>query len=61
MFVRFVGGVLSTANIGRVAVIPAIQLSNNGELVAVASRDPRKARDFASELGVPASYGSYEA
>jgi xylose dehydrogenase (NAD/NADP) len=54
-------GVLSTANIGREAVIPAIQLSNNGELVAVASRDARKARDFASELGVPASYGSYEA
>ena len=31
-------GVISTANIGRAAVLPAIQASRNGELVAVASR-----------------------
>ena len=31
-------GVISTANIGRYAVNPAIQASSNGELVAVASR-----------------------
>jgi len=54
-------GVLSTANIGRVAVIPAIQHSANGELVAVASRDRQKAQEFAKKLGIPASYGSYEA
>lgn len=37
-------GILSTANIGRVAVVPAIQASANGELVAVASRDGDRAR-----------------
>ena len=30
-------GVISTSNIGRVAVNPAIQASNNGELLAVAA------------------------
>lgn len=54
-------GVISTANIGRVAVIPAIQRSGNGELLAVASRSEAKARDFAASLGVPRAYGSYEA
>jgi predicted dehydrogenase len=52
---------LSTANIGRAAVIPAIRSSENGELVAVASREPERARTFASENHVPGSYGSYEA
>jgi xylose dehydrogenase (NAD/NADP) len=54
-------GVLSTANIGRVAVLPAIQRSGNGELLAVASRSQHKADDFASRLGIPRAYGSYEA
>jgi len=53
--------VLSTANIGRATVIPAIQASHNGELVAVASRDPGKASEFVSRLGIPRSYGSYAA
>ena len=54
-------GVLSTAKIGRRAVIPAIQHSSNGELVAVASRHPDSGRDFARDLGIPRSYGGYEA
>lgn len=54
-------GVISTANIGRAAVIPAIQASRNGELVAVAGRDADKARAFALKLGIPRSYGSYQA
>jgi predicted dehydrogenase len=54
-------GILSTANIGRAAVIPAIQSSKNGEVVAVASRDAHKAAEFAAKLGIPKSYGSYEA
>ena len=37
----------------RRAVLPAIQRSSNGELVAVASRDADKARTFAGELGIP--------
>lgn len=54
-------GVLSTANIGRAAVNPAIQASANGELLAVASRDSEKAQAFAAEHGIPRSYGSYQA
>lgn len=54
-------GVLSTANIGRTKVIPAIQASERGEVVAVASRNADKARAFADELGIPRSHGSYEA
>ena len=54
-------GVISTANIGRAAVNPAIQASNNGELVAVASRDPARAREFAEQWGIRRHYGSYQA
>ena len=54
-------GVLSTANIGRVAVIPALQHSGNGELVAVASRDEETASAFAAQQGISRAYGSYEA
>jgi len=54
-------GVLSTANIGRAAVSPAIRASSNGTLVAVASRDDARARAFAEEHGIPRHYGSYEA
>jgi len=53
-------GVLGTANIARVAVDPAIQASCNGELVAVASRDPDRARAFAEAAGIPVHHGSYE-
>ena len=54
-------GVISTGNIGRWAVIPAIKASRNGKLVAVASRQLEKAEAFAAELGIPKAYGSYEA
>jgi predicted dehydrogenase len=53
-------GVLSTAHIGQVAVNPAIQASRNGQLVAIASRDLGKAREFADRWKIPAAYGSYE-
>ncbi len=53
-------GVLSTANIGRAAVNPAIQASRNGSLVAVASRADAPARDFADKWGIPRHYGSYQ-
>ncbi len=54
-------GVLSTANIGRAAVNPAIRASRNGELVAVASRDAARAREFAQAHDIPRHHGSYEA
>jgi predicted dehydrogenase len=54
-------GILSTANIARAAVIPAIHASRNGEVVAVGSRDFERAREFAAANRIPKSYGSYEA
>jgi len=54
-------GIISTANIGRVAVIPAIQASKNGEVVAVASREEARAKAFAEKMHIPRVYGSYEA
>lgn len=53
-------GILSTANIGRNRVIPAMQKTRNGRVVAVASRSLDKARAFADDLGIPLAYGSYE-
>ncbi len=54
-------GVISTAKIGREQVIPAIQASRNGRVVAIASRDEAKAATTAGALNIPRSYGSYEA
>jgi D-xylose 1-dehydrogenase (NADP+, D-xylono-1,5-lactone-forming) len=53
-------GIISTARIGEGAVIPAIQKSRNGEVVAVASRDLAKGQEFAKRLNIPKAYGSYE-
>lgn len=53
-------GVISTANIGRRAVLPAIKYANNSELVAVGSRTLEAAQAFANELSIPRAYGSYE-
>ena len=52
-------GVLSTASIGRL-VIEASRTATQAEFVAVASRDAGRARAFADELGLEASFGSYE-
>jgi predicted dehydrogenase len=52
-------GVLSTAGIGRL-VIEAARAAAHAEFVAVASRDAGRARAFAGELGLEASFGSYE-
>ena len=54
-------GILSTAKIGRGAVIPAIHHSANGDVVAVASRDADRAREFAAANGIPRAHGTYEA
>lgn len=53
-------GVVSTASIGRMKVIPGIQRSERSEVVAIASRDAALARRVADELGVPSAHGSYE-
>jgi predicted dehydrogenase len=53
-------GIISTARIGREKLIPAIQASRNGILVAVASRDLAKAKESAQNAGIERAYGSYE-
>ena len=54
-------GILSTAKIGTEKVIPAMQRSESAEIVAIASRDQARASHAATQLGIPHSYGSYEA
>jgi D-xylose 1-dehydrogenase (NADP+, D-xylono-1,5-lactone-forming) len=53
-------GILSTARIGMEAVIPAIQQSSNGVVVAIASRDEARAQATAREMNIPNAFGSYE-
>ena len=53
-------GVLSTAKIGRTKVIPAIQTSIHGEVVAICSRTQASAQAAADELGIARAYASYE-
>lgn len=51
-------GILSTAQIGEKAMIPAIRAAG-GEVAAVASRGFEKAQAFADKLGIPRACGSY--
>jgi predicted dehydrogenase len=53
-------GMLSTASIGRVAV-EALSGSAEASFVAIAGRDGAKASRYAASLGVPRSFGSYDA
>jgi predicted dehydrogenase len=54
-------GVLSTAHHAANRVIPAIHASEHGEVVAVASRDADRGRQYAQANRIPRSYDSYEA
>ena len=53
-------GILSTANIAREKVIPAIQASRSSQVHAIASREEAHAQQCAKQLGIEQSYGSYE-
>jgi predicted dehydrogenase len=53
-------GILSTAGIAIRKVIPAMQKSDWVEVIAIASRDRRKAEEAALTLGIPRAYGSYQ-
>src|ERR1700688_1674600 len=53
-------GVLSTAGIGVQKVIPGMQLGEWTEIVAIASRDGKKAENVARKLRIPKAYWSYE-
>jgi len=54
-------GILGTAKIGLTKVIPALQLSEFGQVTAIASRDGVQARLAAGRLGIPRAHASYEA
>ncbi|HEY0345173.1 MAG TPA: Gfo/Idh/MocA family oxidoreductase [Solirubrobacteraceae bacterium] len=53
-------GLLSTARING-ALVAAARASELADVVAVASRDERRARDHAELFGIPRAHGSYEA
>ena len=54
-------GVLGAANIAVAKVIPGMMRSARSRVVAIASRDESRAAAAAKALGIPRSYGSYEA
>jgi predicted dehydrogenase len=54
-------GILSTAAIGVRKVIPPTQAAPRCRVVALASREANRAMFAAQQLGIPHSYGSYEA
>jgi predicted dehydrogenase len=53
-------GILSTADINR-RVIPGVHASEKAELIAVASRDLKRAEEYAREWKIERAYGSYDA
>jgi D-xylose 1-dehydrogenase (NADP+, D-xylono-1,5-lactone-forming) len=53
-------GIVSTADINR-KVIPGAHTSDKIDLIAVASRDQARAKEYANEWDIPRAYGSYEA
>jgi predicted dehydrogenase len=54
-------GILSTANIARKKVIPALHKAARCRIVALASRDGARGREVARDLGIPRAHDSYEA
>jgi predicted dehydrogenase len=54
-------GIISTANIGMKHVIPGMLKSRDLEIVAISSRNLKRAKEAASQLGIPRAHGSYEA
>lgn len=53
-------GILSTANIGRKAMIPALKESPLAEVIAVSSRTAENAQSCADDLGIPKAYEGYQ-
>ncbi|MFP5342133.1 MAG: Gfo/Idh/MocA family protein [Candidatus Limnocylindria bacterium] len=54
-------GILSPADIALKKVVPGMQRAARCEVVAIASRDPERARQAADRLGIARAHGSYEA
>lgn len=53
-------GILSTAKIGREKVIPAIQASQFGQIIAIASKNKEQAEIMAERQNISRIYNSYE-
>jgi len=53
-------GVLGAASIAVRKVIPGMQKGAYSEVIAIASRDRKKAEEAARKLGIAKAYGSYE-
>ena len=51
---------MSTADIGAIKVVPAMQKGSHCDIQAIASRSPEKARQLAAKLNIPLTFGSYE-
>jgi predicted dehydrogenase len=54
-------GILSTSHFAVTRMIPSIQAGHDTTVLAIASRDGRRASDTARALGVPRAYDSYQA
>jgi predicted dehydrogenase len=54
-------GIMSTAEIGAVKVIPAMQKGDQCDIRGIASRSLDKAKELAAKLNIPRTFGSYEA
>ena len=54
-------GVLGAASIARRRVIPAIQVSRNSRVTAIASRDPARAHALARDLQIAVVHDTYDA
>ena len=54
-------GVISTARIGVAKVLPGMLKSRELKILAIASREEKRAKRWAKKLGIPRAYGSYEA
>jgi D-xylose 1-dehydrogenase (NADP+, D-xylono-1,5-lactone-forming) len=54
-------GIMGCASIARRTLIPAIQGASNGTLLGIASRDPRKAKEWAARFDIPKAYAGYQA
>ncbi|RSK26431.1 gfo/Idh/MocA family oxidoreductase [Bacillus sp. HMF5848] len=52
-------GIISTANIAKKALIPAIKRAHNAEVLAIASRGPQ-VHEVAQNYKIPRAYESYE-
>ncbi|MGD1973502.1 MAG: hypothetical protein PVH37_12175 [Desulfobacterales bacterium] len=51
-------GIIGCARIAATAIIPGIKGSANGDVMAVASREPGNAKAYAARFDIPWAYGS---